>query len=537
MTQKPNKEESLKKQSAGLLFAKVVGFGFAFMIPLFVVRFLNQESVGVYRQSFQVITNAMSLLSLGVAMSAFYYLSREPEKRAAAVFNILLFHFTTGGLAFSTLLLFPQIIGALFQSPEMTALAPLVGAVIWIGMIAVFLETVAVANQETLLSTVFIIFAQISKTVLIISAVTYFNSVEAILYAAMIQAVVQSIILLFYLNSRFPRFWLSFNFAFLREHLAYALPFGLAGVLWVMQNDLHAYFVGWRFSDAEYAVYAYGCFQVPLITMLAESVIAVLIPRMSRLQMTDDRREMIRVTARTMQKLALFYFPLFIFLMIASEALIVTLFTRDYLASVPIFRINLLLLPTLVLISDPIVRAYKELGRFLVALRVGMFIVLFTALYFSINYLSMTGIIAIAVASKFLEGAIAEAVVFYKIGVTKKDFHYLTNIGKTAVAALIAGAATFAVYHFTENNLSELGANLTRMIFDLPKIGAVDFISGVLKLGVAFAVFAPVYLFFAVLFGVIEDGEKTTLKNAVNKIAAIFKRKNEPRNVIADSKL
>lgn len=537
MTQKPKKSESLKKQSAGLLFAKVVGFGFAFLIPLVVVRFLNLESVGVYRQSFQVITNAMSLLSLGVAMSAFYFLSREAEKRAAAVFNILLFHFTTGGLAFVALLIFPQILGRLFQSPEMTALAPLIGAVIWIGMIAVFLETIAVANQETLLSTVFIIFAQISKTILIISAVVYFDSVEAILYAAVIQAVIQSTILLFYLNSRFPRFWSSFNFAFMREHLAYALPFGFAGVLWVMQNDLHAYFVGWRFSDAEYAVYAYGCFQVPLITMLAESVIAVLIPQMSRLQMTDDRPEMIRLTGRTMQKLALFYFPLFVFLMIASEALIVTLFTREYLASVPIFRINLLLLPTLVLISDPIVRAYKELGRFLVVLRICMFIVLFTALYFSINSLSMTGIIAIAVASKFLEGAIAEAVVFYKIGVTKKDFHFLTNIGKTAAAAVLAGAATFAVYHFAENGLSNIGANLAQMIFDSPKTGAVDFIAGVLILGVASAVFAPVYLFFANLFGVIEDEEKTTLKNAVHKIGSIFKRKNEPKNIIADSKL
>lgn len=530
-------EKSLKKQSAGLLFAKVVGFAFAFMIPLLVVRFLTQEQVGVYRQSFQVVTNAMSFLSLGLAMSAFYYLSREPEKRGAAVFNILLFHIATGGLAFFALLFFPQILGNLFQSAEMTALAPLIGAAIWLGMTSVFLETIAVANQETLLSTVFIICAQLSKTVLIIAAVTYFRSVESIIYAAIIQGAIQTIVLLAYLNSRFPRFWTTFSFSFMREHLAYALPFGLAGVLWVMQNDLHTYFVGWKFSDAEYAVYAYGCFQIPLIAMLSESVIAVLLPRMSKLQLTDDRREMIRVTGRAMQKLALFYFPIFVFLMIVSETLVVTLFTRDYIESVSIFRVNLLLLPILIFLSDPIVRAYKELGRFLLALRVCMFVVLFSALYFSINNLSMTGVIAVAVASKFVESIIAETVVFYKVGAKKSDLQFVKIIGKTAAASLLTGAIFFAVYYFAANAINDFGQNAARMVFGSMKTGVVNFLSGAFTLGIMFAAFAPVFLLFANLFGVIEEEEKTTLRNAAQKISSFLRRKNEPQNVIADSKL
>lgn len=530
-------EKSLKKQSAGLLFAKVVGFAFAFMIPLLVVRFLNQEQVGVYRQSFQIVTNAMAFLSLGLAMSAFYYLSREPEKRASAVFNILLFHFTTGGLAFFALLFFPQILGNLFQSQEMTALAPLIGVAIWLGMTSVFLETIAVANQETLLSTVFIISAQLSKTLLIIAAVTYFRSVEAIIYAAIIQGAIQTVVLLIYLNSRFPRFWTTFSFKFLREHLAYALPFGFAGVLWVMQSDMHTYFVGWKFSDAEYAVYAYGCFQIPLIAMLSESVIAVLLPRMSQLQLTDDRREMIRVTGRAMQKLSLFYFPIFIFLMIVSETLVITLFTRDYLASVPVFRVNLLLLPILIFLSDPIVRSYKELGRFLLVLRICMFIVLFGTLYFSINNLTMTGVIAVAVASKFVESVIAEIVIFYKIGVKKSDLQFVKIIGKTAAASLLTGAIVFAVYHFAASAIGDFGQNLARAIFDSIKTGLINFLSGAFTLGIMFAIFAPIFLFFANLFGVIEEDEKTVLRNTLQKINSFLKRKNETQNVIADSKL
>ena len=206
MNEEPNKKDSLKKQSAWLLFAKTAGFGFAFILPLIITRVLSLEKVGVYRQSFQVVMNAISILSFGVAMSAFYYLSRETEKRAAAIFNILLFHFLTGGIAFFALFFFPHILGNLFQSPEMTHLAPLIGVVIWIWIFSMFLETVAIANQESILATVFIIFAQFSKTALMVCAVVFYDSVESIIYAAIVQGAIQTVILLVYLNSRFPAF-------------------------------------------------------------------------------------------------------------------------------------------------------------------------------------------------------------------------------------------------------------------------------------------------------------------------------------------
>ena len=483
------KKDSLKRQSALLLFAKTAGFGFAFILPLLIVRFLNQDQVGVYRQSFQVVMNAISILSFGVAMSAFYFLSRETDKRAAAIFNILLFHFITGGLAFFALFFFPQILGNLFQSAEMTKLAPLIGVVIWIWIFSMFLETVAVANQESVLSTIFIIFAQFSKTALMICAVVFFDTVQAMLFAAIIQGAIQTIILLVYLNYRFPRFWKTFSFKFLREHLAYALPFGFAGILWIMQTDMHTYFVGWRFSDAEYAVYAYGCFQVPLIMMLSESVTSVLIPRMSALQLADDRREMIRLTVRAMQKLSFFYFPIFVFLTITAQTFVITLFTKNYEASVPIFRVNLLLMPLYVFISDPIVRSYKEFGRYLVGLRVVMFIFLFSALYYGIEHFALTGIIAVAVASKGLEILIAELFVFYKMGFRAKDFHLFTNIGKTAIVSILAGAITFAAYYFVRDLAFAIGENIVRQMFAAPKNNLIDFVCGGLTLGISFAVF------------------------------------------------
>lgn len=522
-----DKNVSLKTQSAWLLFAKIVGFIFTLLLPLLIVRFLSQEKVGVYRQVFQIIINANAILPLGVSMSAYYFLSRAKEKRSAAIFNILIFNFLVGGLACLTLFLYPQLIGNLFQSAEITQLAPKIGIVIWLWIFSSFLETVAVANQEARTATAFIILAQFTKTLLMVSAVILFATVESFVYAAMIQAGLQTIVLFVYLNSRFPRFWTHFDFKFFREQLIYAIPFGLAGLLWTMQTDIHNYFVGYRFSASEYAIYAYGCFELPLIAMLSESVTSVLIPRMSKLQAENDKREMIRLTARTMQKLAFFYFPIYLFLIITAQTFIVTLFTRNYAASVPIFVINLTLMPFYIWVVDPIVRSYQELGKFLLTLRIFIFIALVSALYFGIQNFDLRGMIAIVVVVTLTEKFISSIAVLRKLEVKKDDISLLNGVVKTAIASLAAGFFTFLFYSQLNEKLSAVSANFAVNYLGFAKISVIDFISGVFVLSLSFSIFTPIYLLCANFFGLIDEEEKDYLKRIANNLFYVFFKRDE----------
>jgi O-antigen/teichoic acid export membrane protein len=297
----------------------------------------------------------------------------------------------------------------------------------------------------------------------------------------------------------------------------YALPFGLAGVLWTLQTDIHNYFVGHRFSAAEYAVYAIGCFQLPLITMLHESVTSVLIPRMNELQARGDKREMIRVTVRAIQKLAFFVFPIYIFLLITAQVFITTLFTQNFAASVPIFLINLTLLPFDIWVTDPIVRAYKEFGRFLLILRGLFFLFLFAALYFGIQYLDLRGIIAIVVATALCERLISCVMIARKLDIKRADARLLRGVWKTAFASLSAGIILFLIYWLAADSLRGFGASIVNSLFAAPKQSIVDFAAGAFTLGVCFAVFAPVYLFIMNLLGLIDDEEKALVKSILGK--------------------
>lgn len=514
MKKQEETKPSLKNRSAWLLFAKIVGFGFSFLLPVLIVRYLTQDKVGLYRESFQVIMNAVMILPLGFSMSAYYFLSRENEKRrAASIVNILLFNFCVGGIACLTLFLFPQLIGSIFRSPELTALAPRIGIVIWIWIFSTFLETVAIANQEAKLATVFIIMAQFTKTLLMVTAVFLFTTVDSFIYAAMIQGVLQIVILLFYLRSRFPGFWREFDSKFFWEQMKYAVPFGLAGILWMLQTDIHNYFVGYKFTSAEFAIYAYGCFELPLVAMLAESVTSVLIPRMSELQVQGDKDEMIRLTARAMQKLAFFYFPIYIFLLITAKTFIITLFTEKYLASASIFVINMTILPFSILITDPVVRAYKELGRFLLGLRIVVLIGLVSTLSFGIQYLTLEGMITVAVVALLAEKAVAETIIVRRLGVGRQHLPLLVNVGKTAVISAVAGVATYFVYINISEYMLLMGEHWAEQAFSTSKLSILNFVGGGLVLLLSAAVFAPIYLLGSHIWGVIEEGEKRAVWN------------------------
>jgi O-antigen/teichoic acid export membrane protein len=261
--------------------------------------------------------------------------------------------------------------------------------------------------------------------------------------------------------------------------------------------------------------------------MISESVTSVLIPRMSKLQAENDKREMIRLTTRAMQKLAFFYFPIYIFLMITAQTFIVTLFTRNYAASVPIFLINITLMPFYIWIVDPIVRSYKELGRFLLTLRIFIFVALVSALYFGLQNFDMRGMIAIVVITTLIEKFISSFAVLRKLEVKRADIYLLKDVLKTAVCALLAGIFTFLFYWQFNEKIAAFGANFAQNIWGFSKTSAIDFVSGGLVLGLSFLIFTPIYLLSANYFNIIDDDEKAVVSGQWSVFRNIFKSKSE----------
>jgi O-antigen/teichoic acid export membrane protein len=518
MTIENEQKPSLRVQSSWLLAAKTIGFFLGFLLPFLVVRYLEQTQVGIYRQAFQVITTVVTILPLGFNMSVYYFLGREKENRGQIVFNILLFNFVVGGLGFLILAIWPQLLSSIFHNEQIEKLAPAIGFVIWLWITAAFLEIVAIANQEPKMATTFIVLSQLTKTALMAGAVLIFSSVESFIYAAMIQGALQILVLIFYLRSRFPGFWRGFDPGIFRRQMTYALPFGGVGLLYVLQNDLHSYFVGNKFTPADYAVYSYGCFQLPLLSVLYESVSSVLIPRMSELQAKNDKRGMFDLTLRAVERLALFYFPAYVLLLIVASEMIVTLFTDDYSASIPIFIINITLVPLSILITDPIVRAFKELGSYLFWLRVVVVAGIALTLWSGVFPLSLTVAISVVVFWTIVERVFSTWKVIRALELETKDLDKLSRLIKTGLAATLTGLVVYLAHWYWRDSAPHIAQRICWAVSEACPPAVVSFFSGALVLVVCGIIYLALYMVLAPWLGVISDEEKASVKGLFTKL-------------------
>jgi O-antigen/teichoic acid export membrane protein len=246
-----------------------------------------------------------------------------------------------------------------------------------------------------------------------------------------------------------------------------------------VQTDLHSYFVSNRLGAVAYAIYGVGTVQLPLMTMLQEATNAVVIPRVSALQHLNDRREIIQLMARAMRKLAAVYFPAYALLVVVAHEFIGFLFTKRYLASVPVFVINLTLLLLAVLLQDPLFRAYVEQRFFIIRLRVVICVLLAAGLWFGTAHFGLVGAISAVVLVTLIERVVMAVRFGRVLGVSRKDLPLLKDIGKLAVCAAGAGVVAEGVRWLLRDARPLVILIACGTVFSLAYLGAV-WLAGVL---------------------------------------------------------
>ncbi len=432
---------TLARRVIWLASAKGVAFALGFALPLILVRSLSQTEFGLYKQVFLLVNTAITILPLGFAMSAFYFLPRCGREPGRVVFNIVLFHSMIGGLAGLALLVYPGLLEVIFGSRELVVHAPGLALLVFLAIATSVLEIVAVANGEVAVAARLIVVTYLAKTLLLLGAVWLAPSVEALITAVALHYVLQAALLFWYLGSRFPRFWAARDWPLLRAQMGYALPLGAAGMLSMAQFDLHSYFVARSFDAATFAIYAVGCFQLPFLQIVNESIGAVMIPTVSRLQFENQPGEIVQLVARMMRKLAALYFPLYACLLVTGREFVTVLFTERYQGSWPIFAVNLTLIPLCILTAacDPVLRAYPAYTSMLVRIRVALAAVSVLGLWIVTAQHWLLGAIVVMVGVGLVDRLTVSVMLARVLHIGWRDLALFRDVAKLAAAAGVAG--------------------------------------------------------------------------------------------------
>lgn len=431
-------------QALWMATAKGIALVLALALPLILVRWLDPEQLGLYRQAFQVLTTILSLLGLQVAASAYYFMPREPERKSQVALNVLVFYLAIGAIVALIFASFPRWVTPLMNGDSLVPVVPLLGATILLWLVGQNLESVVIANGDIRWSSVATVVIQVLKTSLLIGAAILTGGVRGMMVAAVIIGVVHCAVMMGYLRRRFGSFWLGFDWPLFRAQLANALPFGVGGVAYILQFDLHNYYVTSHFTPAEFAVYSIGCFQLPVLNVLVDAVETILLPEIARREKDGQHKRIFSVWISSMRMLAFAIFPVCAMLFVLRREFILTLFTATYAAATSIFAINLFNILLSILLVGTVLRAFPELRYFRIKFCLLLLPVTFGALYLGLQIGGMIGVIAAVALTRAFDAAVTITVVGKRLGVTWQDLKQFAVMGRLALAALIAATATAA---------------------------------------------------------------------------------------------
>ena len=469
----PEKTRSLTNQTFWFAAAKTIAFAVSIVFPFLLVRLISQTEFGVYKQAFLVTTTVTRILSMGFGLSAFFFFPRAKGNEAPLAASIMVFNCTMGALAWISLLIEPNLLTWIFKNNGLTPYAPLLGCVIFLWMLSSFLEVAPAAMQDTAVSTMLIVAVQLSRTVFMLIATLMAASVESLLWAAVVQGICQTLCLIVYLNRRCPGFIRQFSIPVFRTQMAYALPLSVAYFIGVIGMDISQYLVAAHVDPAMFAIYAAGTFSLPLMSVLHESVGMVMVPALSKLHHEGLAREIIRLQAAAMRKMAAITIPAWLCLVVVSEPFIIFLYTSAYRESAPLFAVNMTLLPLMVIIYDPLMRVYSETRRYMVLVRAVLLVFLVIGVTAALRMGSLRGAVSVSIAIAAAERFAVGYKLARLLGMTWKDWRLFRDIGKIAFCSIVAAGPAWVCRTATADYHPAIVLALSSAVYGIVYVSAV----------------------------------------------------------------
>ena len=216
----------------------------------------------------------------------------------------------------------------------------------------------------------------------------------------------------------------------------YALPFGLAAAVDVVQGHLHQYVVASRFNAETFAIYAVGCLQIPLVDLICTLIANLMMVKMAEAS-GDQHRTALRLWHDTTCRLATIVFSLAALLLLTARSVVVSLFTARYLASVPIFMLwSLTILPS-ALSVDAMLHVFAR-TRFLLAMNVLRLAIIVTSIGWSFSTFGLAGAVMVMLLSTSLIKAVGVIRIARLLEVGMSDVLPWRRLAGVAIQSAIA---------------------------------------------------------------------------------------------------
>ncbi len=352
-------EESTFKPAMKLMSGRMAAFAITFLTPVLLVRLFNQSEFGTYKQ-FLLITFTPYLIGCAFSECLFYFVPRDPGRAGRYVINSILMLMVTGLLCLAVMVPNAGRIAEKMTNAALQPYVPIMGVYLLLTLMGTALEITMISRKRYNLAAGTYVVSDVLRAACLV--------IPALLTRSLMWALVGSVVFFaLRVGAMFGYFrWefgaqARFDRGLAKEQWSYVMPYTLAGIVSVIQQNYHQYAVAFHFDTATFAIYSVGCLQIPLVDFLATPTSNVMMVRMAEKLRDKEAGGMLDIWHDTTRKLALLFFPMVAMLLIDARQIITVLFTSAYAASVPIFMVWCLSILLAAFQTDGVLRVFAEI--------------------------------------------------------------------------------------------------------------------------------------------------------------------------------
>ena len=268
---------------------------------------------------------AAPLLFGGIPAALTYFLARArtPEERSGWVFDATVVLAALGGLFGVLLVVLRNPLAELLGEDGHFATALALLAPYAVGsFIAAVLPNALIPLGRARLSAALSALSAAVYLVCVIAAAVLEEDVRALAIAMGITGAFSAIVAVVTIARvvRYRRRWRGLPHRS-RRFLAYGVPLALTGIAGLLGFQFDRLVVSAQFSPEVFAIYAVGAVELPVATIIAQSVNSVLLPELARLFRDGDLPGLGALWRETIRKTALILLPLFVICMVLADDL------------------------------------------------------------------------------------------------------------------------------------------------------------------------------------------------------------------------
>jgi O-antigen/teichoic acid export membrane protein len=287
----------------------------------------------------------LPILGLGLASSLYYFFPiNQGQQRNSFVFNTWLQMLVVGGLFIIAFLFVGENLLHVLGMDVLGESGNILSIYIMFLLSGTLIDFLLILEQRIHLSMTFNPIDKLFRLFLVVGVAFWYNSVTWCMVALMVYAALRFGFITYHVVTRYYS-GSNWNMVIpnMKTQLVYSLPFAAGIIFTTISQRIDKLVVNRYVEPEDFAMYSLAFFSIPLVDQAFSSINNVVTPQISSYLKEGKVNETLKLYRQVVGKTSSIAFPAIVYFTLMAPELITLLFTVEYSAAVPYYRVYLVM--------------------------------------------------------------------------------------------------------------------------------------------------------------------------------------------------